>query len=397
MEETESSNWSKLPIALQHQFFAHAEKAAEKCRKRIEKQRETIKKLKGILKFSPLPSEKVDSLRVAFVDGSWLTAKERLGIRVGVYAAGYMVFQGDEIAENGEGYKCGWLVEDQVGDPWETNKILDLLCTNLEREAALHCLEEEDVDFVVIDGNFYGFRVRCCEIMGKELDVEGFRNGEDLVKHVRDLTTRLARSGRCVGVMKRVRLASIDGWILKNLKPERCTNQNDRMILSLIMPESSLFSYETLFGEGSTWLDCLKYSQLKHLYDQYRGQEDIDKLWEKASQHVHNTFLVDLKCKPEKLPTLKRLFVRHCEAPPYCLEIPKDVDVQRVASYLLGINNPATGLPLPLDLIDQNITLPNGFSKEFLDEIEALLLKDSKLDEKTLLDWFSSINPQKEE
>jgi len=397
METAESSDWSKLPIALQHQFFTHAAKAAEKCREKIIKQRKTIDKLRNIMKFSPLPHEEAGSLKVAFVDGSWLTARERLGIRVGVYAAGYMTFRGDELVEGGEGYKCGWFVEDQVGDPWEANKILDLLCTCLEREAALHCLEEEDVDFVVIDGNFYGFRVRCCEVMDKELDVGGFRRGEELVKRVRDLTTRLAESGRCVGVMKRVRLASIDGWILRNLNPEGCTNQNDRMILSLLMPAKTLFTYETLFGKASTWLDCLKYSLLKHLYDQRRGREDVEKLWETASQHVHRAFLVDLKCKPEELPILKRFFIRHCEAPPYCLEIPKDVDVQQIASYLLGVNNPATGLPLPLDLIDQNITLPNGFSKEFLDEIEAILLKDSTLDEKTLIDWFSSINPQKEE
>jgi hypothetical protein len=42
--------------------------------------------------------------------------------------------------------------------------------------------------------------------------------------------------------------------------------------------------------------------------------------------------------------------------------------------------NKATGLPIQLDLTDQDVTIPAGFTREFVEEIEARLAKDSELD-----------------
>ena len=391
----EASEWSKLPIVLQHQFFAHAEEAAKRCRERIKRQVDAIRRLKGILKFRPIEGE-CGELRVASVDGSWLPARERAGIRAGIYAAGYMVFEGDQLVE--ENYKCEWLTEDQVGEPRITNIILSLLCVKLEREAALRCLKEEDVDLVLIDGNFYGFRARCSEIMDRMVGVEGFSRGEDLVKRVRDLTTTLAKSGRCVGVAKRVRIAAIDGWILKNLGEKHCVGQNDKMILTLLMPPRTWFSYEDLLGEGATWLDCLRYSILRRVYEEYK-EYSLDYLWNRwVIDYEKVIFRKNLACAPEDLPTLMRYFIRCCEAPPFCLEVPAGVDLGVVLPYLVSVHNPATGLPLPIDLIDENVTLPDGLSREFVEEVEAALLRDSGgLSEDVLMEWFSSINPQKEE
>ena len=55
-------------------------------------------------------------------------------------------------------------------------------------------------------------------------------------------------------------------------------------------------------------------------------------------------------------------------------------DVSRILPHLIATHNPATGLPLPLDMIDQNVGLPRGFTHEFVEEIEANLVRDSELD-----------------
>ncbi len=60
-------------------------------------------------------------------------------------------------------------------------------------------------------------------------------------------------------------------------------------------------------------------------------------------------------------------------------------------------HNPATGLPWPLDLVDMNARLPHGFNKEFVEEIEAILIRDATVPKDALLDYFTHLNPQKEE
>jgi hypothetical protein len=41
----------------------------------------------------------------------------------------------------------------------------------------------------------------------------------------------------------------------------------------------------------------------------------------------------------------------------------------------MAVHSRATGLPLPLDMMDQNVGLPAGFTREFVEEIEANLIK----------------------
>jgi len=45
----------------------------------------------------------------------------------------------------------------------------------------------------------------------------------------------------------------------------------------------------------------------------------------------------------------------------------------------------------------QDITIPTGFTQEFVEEIEARLVKDSALDKYELQNHFASLNPQKQE
>ncbi|MDQ1281295.1 MAG: hypothetical protein QG670_2560 [Thermoproteota archaeon] len=79
-----------------------------------------------------------------------------MGARYGVCCAGSLIFRGDTLIA--EKYGSGRISEEQVGDPEATSEILSLLSTKLERELALECLEKENVDLLLIDGAFFGFR-----------------------------------------------------------------------------------------------------------------------------------------------------------------------------------------------------------------------------------------------
>jgi hypothetical protein len=73
------------------------------------------------------------------------------------------------------------------------------------------------------------------------------------------------------------------------------------------------------------------------------------------------------------------------------------MELEQIVPYLAAVHNPATGLPLPLDMIDQNVGLPQGFTREFIEEIEANLVRDSALDKFDLQHHFAYLNPQKQE
>jgi hypothetical protein len=50
-----------------------------------------------------------------------------------------------------------------------------------------------------------------------------------------------------------------------------------------------------------------------------------------------------------------------------------------------------------LDMVDQNVRLPRGFTREFVEEVEADLIRDHQLDKFDLQNHFAYLNPQKEE
>lgn len=397
MIEEEISEWSKLPIALQNQFFDYAEKLSKECAEKIKKQLNKIKSLSKTLKFKNIIGDFPSDFKVACVDGSFLPTSERMGVRASVFTAGYMIFEG--IKRYDENYMSNFYVENQVGDPQLSRVIVGLLCTELERKAALECLKKEDVDLILIDGSFYGFRGQVEHVIQEGVMI-GERSGQELVKSIRDKTTELVKSRKCIAIMKRVRLASIDGWLLRNYGKEKCVNQNDKIILSILMNPGTIFSYDAIFGENCTWLDCIHYSRFKRLHDRYEaaGKEiSLEELFKKAISLVRSAFKKSLKCKPADLPEIKRFFIKCCAAPPFCFEVLKGSNIEQISSYFLGVYNPATGLPFPLDLIDENVSLPDGFVREFLNEVEARLLRNGLVDENALVNWFLSVNPQKEE
>ena len=425
-ESVEESAFSKLPTKLQETFFELAAIAASKISEILRVEESKLKGLRGLLKFRKVPDGDVGKLRVGVVDGSISPRlSERLGLRMGVYAASYMVFDGDEIISDNddESMEAGYLMSPQTGSSLHTKKILSLLCTLLERDLALRCMKRYDVDLMLIDGSFYGFRTRCSEIKDKkfrDLGIEGveFRGknlekGIDLVKEIYAKTLSLKRSGKVIGVIKRVRTAAIDGWILsRNWSPEETLNRNDRAILRALMKVGEYFDYADLLG--SKW-GYLHFSALKGWFNYVKktirdlpGSQKLSKALEYVDNKLRLQIVTDLcpSNPPKALESevfrevigTRRIYVRLSPyAPPACIEFGDKIDIEWVLSYLRKITNPATGLPFPLDLVDENISVDRRLAMEFADEVESRLLQNPELDADNTYGEFESINPQKAE
>ncbi|RLE62347.1 MAG: hypothetical protein DRJ47_10830, partial [Thermoprotei archaeon] len=85
-------------------------------------------------------------------------------------------------------------------------------------------------------------------------------------------------------------------------------------------------------------------------------------------------------------------------APPFEIEVLKGTDVEEFARYFMELHNPASGLPLPLDLVDGAVLLPRGSTTAFTREVEARLIADRGIpDKQAISDYFTYLNPQKEE
>jgi len=67
-----------------------------------------------------------------------------------------------------------------------------------------------------------------------------------------------------------------------------------------------------------------------------------------------------------------------------------------ILSYVLSTASPGTGLPIPLDLVDELVSLPRGLGREFVNEIEAELLRKG-FSKESLIAIFARYNPQKDE
>lgn len=391
----EYPEWSRIPVTLQHRFFELARKEAERVRVRLLHDGERLRQLQSKLRFQYGKTTRTWlNWRVAAVDGSDSPVlSERVGARYGTYAAGYMIFHQGRIID--EDYQAGSLSRDQLGNPEVTVKALRLLTTRLERKIALKCLEEKDVDLVLLDGSFFGFRAGCNIIRRKRLEIDGYRKISDLIDEVRDLTLRVLESRRAVGVVKRVRTSAIDGWIAYREGVARCLHRNDRAILTYLMPEGRWFDYGSLLEKPEEYQ---YYTLVKGVMSRY-GYTDPESALKEARREFAQGVKANLNMNPDPLLKIHRYFHRpYAAAPPFCFEMHRDMSVEELAGYFAKENcNPATGFPYPIDLIDENVTLPSMFAKEFVEEVEAILLSDPSLDKTDLFNWLTGINPQKEE
>jgi hypothetical protein len=159
------------------------------------------------------------------------------------------------------------------------------------------------------------------------------------------------------------------------------------------MPSGSWFAYEWLpdFSLG----DFDSFSRFMGVYSGEPGTPDS--VLRKARASVTAAIRGNLECDPLDILT-SRYYVRaFAEAPPFCFEAKPGIDATKVLEYFNANCNPATGLPFPIDLVDANVSVPEGFTREFMEEIEANLIRDGEMKGIDLSNFFMSINPQKEE
>ena len=393
----EFTEWAKIPKAMQHQFFELAEKEAMRTKARLLENQVKLDRIRRLVKFRDVPqSNEWKRWRVCVVDGSDSPVmSERVGGRFGTYGATYHIYEGLELVE--EDYFSGLVIDLQVGDSEASKKMLSLLATCLERDVALSCLDK-DVDLLLVDGSFFGFRPRCRIIHPRKVPNTEFKDGTDLTKHVRDASIRLVASGKAVGIIKRVQAAALDGWnIYRNGNDNMVLNRNDKEILSSSMKERQWFSYESAFGDPILYN---YFTRLALAYNRYAvdTSRTIESIFKACKDDVDRNVRRDLLCDSARIFRTSRYFIR-CSypSPPFCFETPIDYELNNLLGFFVATCNRATGLPLPLDLTDQDITMPTGFTQEFVEEIEANLVKDPDLDKYEIANHFASLNPQKQE
>ncbi len=428
----EESAVSKLPPPLQADFFEMSEKAAQKALERMMKERERIARLRSKLRYKRIPRiEGVENLRIGVVDGSYSPdLSEKMGYRVGVYTASYMVLDSRSIYsdKDDESMTIGYVMAPQVGSSLHAKKILSLLATYAERVMAERCLRKYDVDLLVIDGSFYGFRTRCSEVKKRSLDEfdgvwgpesGGFRTAWDLIKEVYERSRRLAENGRTVGVIKRLRTQAIDGWLFTQRWMIKDTmGKNDRLLLWLTMRPGEYFDYRDILGDQysyhhysniMTWMSDV---QRKLRNAEEKGVDKFQEVMEFIDKKLRTQIGTDLcqdkrilgeekweECarrKVAEITGLMRVYVRPYEAAPFCIELGNKVDLDTAVGYLAWSVNKATGLPFPLDLIDELISLDRRISREFAEEVEARILLKKALSLSEVREEFTPLNPQKE-
>ena len=422
--QEEVSEWQKLPGPLQHQFYDHAMREAERKVEALRKLKEKLDRLREVLPFERVGEcrpEDWSDLRVGVVDGSCPPAPDsRLGGSYALFCASYKIFEGMELVE--EGYRSGMLFI-EPGMP--ARALLKLLMTRLERKSALEALGK-DVDWLIIDGSFFGFRYRCRRLEGLEItwyeEEEGgggvrelTRAGEELIKEVFE-DTELLLKGKAVAVVKRAKTRALDGhlvergWDLIRSSGRRAledvmTMLIDKAILSILMSEGDYFLYDFLFSYPGEFHIYSVLASMCRAWVEERLREnkplDFDELYGLSKERLEH------REKRENIPKglfkdyypllveqIRRgYFKASREAPACCFEVHKDAPLAEILPYLMGFNNKDTGHPFPLDLVDEDVRLPRRFTREFVEEVEARVLRMADAD--LTRNFFYHLNPQK--
>jgi hypothetical protein len=396
-EETGFPDWVKIPAKMQNQFFELAEKQTKEIKAKLLRDKAKLESLSKILSFSQImENDDWKNWRIAVVDGSDSPVmSERIGGRFGTYGSTYHIFQGLDLVD--EEYYSGDYSDYQIGDPEASMKMLQVLTAMLERQTAIDCLNK-DVDLIIVDGSFFGFRPNCRKIHNTKLRKGFYETGLDIVKYVRDLSLKLLESGKAIGIIKRVQSSALDGWTIhRSGNQDLQLYRNDKEILASLLKEGDYFSYETAFQDPALFI---YYSRLALSYQRYasKGERSMESIFKASKGEVDRNIKRDLLCEPEQILRTARHYVRCAyPAPPFCFETPLNFNLAPLLSFFKASCNKATGLPIQLDLTDQDITIPAGFTREFVEEIEARLTKDRELDMYEIENHFGSLNPQKQE
>ncbi|MCS7117385.1 MAG: DNA double-strand break repair nuclease NurA [Thaumarchaeota archaeon] len=414
--EEDLPDLQKIPKPLQERYYDLARREVESILNYLTKvDVEFLKPFEDLVKRARRGLNRVEwkERTFAVVDGSDTPAiDERIGVKYGLSTAGVKAFRGLEPLEDGELY-VGDMLKGSVNDSKEEFlKKLDLVTTYLERALALRALEE--ADYVVIDGSFFGFRAGCSRVKTKSLNWvdpvsrREFKSVYGLIEELLRSTEKLLDSGRAFGIVKRVPTSALDGLIGYTYGPGRMLGLSDRSILLLTTSPGDVIAYSEIFPEGYYHdVFSLFCSQMEEYVRKGRSV-DVERALKGAERRFRLQVVSDLgRHRDDKrsdelirlISSTERVFVRTVEAqPPVCLELPRGAgsDLKDIAiTYVLESHNPATGLPLALDVVDDLVSLPRRVGTEFVDEIEAELLRRN-VDLRRMRAVFSKINPQKE-
>jgi len=386
-----------LPRPIIEALFESADKEARRIMQRLRRLDESIQEKRGLFRFTKISDEKYGC--VAAADGAMSSGpSSRLGSGFAIYTAGHMAFDCKELI--GERYYAGSL--SWIEDRKSFKALLKLLMAYAERKAALEAYETYEPDYILLDGPFFYFRGGCRYLRAVEIGVEGIETGLDLIRRVRDMTLELMRTGKAVCVIRRSLIRAIDGWLLYNYGEESCLRARDKHVLTLLMPPGSIWAYKDLLDE-----EALLYATFYRFYRRWRQEgrsprilmDMKEDLMEQSRRDLSRKFLLDLDIEISKVPKTERYYVRYSpEAPPFEVEVVEGTDVYDFARYFLGFNNKATGLPFPVDLIDEMVSLPRGSTTAFTREVEARLIRERSIQNKAAIScYFTYLNPQKEE
>lgn len=394
--DSEGNPLLTLPRPIVDALFESAGREAGEAKARILRLRAKLEGLKGLFEFEGLGDGRRGLVVVA--DGSMsMVPSDRIGSSFAIYTAGYMAFEGDRMID--EEYSAGSLSWADGGRR-AFGTLLRLLMANAEREAALEADRRHGPDLILIDGPFFYFRGHCRYIRGIELGVEGLESGSDLVEAVRDKTLRLMEGGRALAAIRRSALRAIDGWLIYNRGEGARLGTSDKHILTMVMPPGALWSYRQALGG-----DPLLFASFYRFYRRRRGEgrsaEELEgikgDILAQCARDWENKFERDLGMG--RPPGLERFYVRYGPgSPPFEVEAPRGLRVRECAEYFIDFHNPATGLPWPMDLIDDAVGLPRGSTTAFAEEVEARLVGDEEIGDKSAIsDYFAPLNPQKRE
>ncbi|MEM3713578.1 MAG: DNA double-strand break repair nuclease NurA [Nitrososphaeria archaeon] len=384
-------DWFKLPHDLQHGFFEEAEKESSRLVEAIESLYNIIKGLDDIKQLiQPLPlTNKI--LRVGAIDSSRSpNLSERLGIRYGVYAVGSIILCGRK--REYEKYVPGIFFRKQAFSENRSKYLSSLISTYVERKAALEILDK--CDALILDGSFYSF-----VYTGYKIKKDGYYGGyeKELVERTFDYTEQLRSSGKVFSVIKRSHTRAIGGYYLLKEGDAKLVNVIDKLILSILMPERSLFDYRKLIGEYNVGI----FTELAYLASKSEQRVyDAKKLLEQAENRVLEQFTkLDLPTEPFK--GIRRIQVKMFGEPNVCeIEYPSCTDLNWIIDVVCGENffNSSTNLPTILDLVDNEVNIPSKFTEEFVAEVEGRMLEKFFNDPRKrelIKTFFTALNPQK--
>ncbi|RLF12045.1 MAG: hypothetical protein DRJ98_01695 [Thermoprotei archaeon] len=386
-----------LPRPIIEALFRSAEVEAQRVKMRVAKLAQAVEQVKPLFRFTPIKQGR--GKLVVAADGSMSpTSSQRLGSEFAIYTAGYLAFKDREVV--GERYYAGSLSWVEGLQTFRT--LLRLLMAYTERKAALEAYRKYKPDYVILDGPYFYFRGHCRHLRNLEIDVEGLSTGLELIRKVRDMTLELMNTGRAICVIRRSVMRAIDGWLLYHHGEEACLRARDKHILTMVMPPMSLWSYQTLLDR-----DPILYATYYRFYRRRKQEGKLpkeleaqrDRLMEQARRDWERKFREDLDMNLNQAPRTQRYYLRYTASmPPFEVEAVEGIDVEDFASTFTQFYNEATGLPFPVDLIDNFISLPRGSTTAFTEEVEARLIRDQSIKDKTTIsDYFTYLNPQKKE